>query len=71
MGGDPKLRSLFAVPVIQFNNVEFGGPLPDDLGKRISFANVRYQVILITYIRFKSRLSFNHMRPGCLRSVQY
>ena len=40
-----KLRSLFAVPVLQFNNVVYGvQPLPDDLGKRISLAKVGYKV---------------------------
>jgi hypothetical protein len=42
--GFTKLRSLFAVPVLLFNNAQYGGPLPNDLGKSISLAKVSYRV---------------------------
>jgi len=38
------LRALFAVPVLEFNNVVFGEPYPDDLGNSISLAKVSYRV---------------------------
>jgi hypothetical protein len=43
--GLAKLRSLFAVPVLEFNNVVYDvSPLPTDLGKAIGIANVSYRV---------------------------
>ena len=42
--GLSKLRSMFAVPIIEFNNVIYGGSLPDALGKSISLATTSYQV---------------------------
>jgi hypothetical protein len=43
--GITKLRQLFAVPILDFNNVVFvGGPIPDDLGKTITLATVSYRV---------------------------
>ena len=44
--GLSKLRSLFTAPLLVFNNVNYqnGGPIPDDLGKNISLANVSYRV---------------------------
>jgi hypothetical protein len=42
--GLAKLRSLFAVPVLEFNNVAYGGPQPVDLGKSISVAKTSYRV---------------------------
>ena len=38
------LRSLLAVPVLQCNNLALGGPIPDDLGRSISIANINYRV---------------------------
>ena len=46
--GMSKLRSLFTVPVLEFNNAVFGDPYPDDLGKSISLATVTYRVRLIS-----------------------
>ena len=42
--GLSKLRSLFAVPILAFNNIVYGGPLPDDLGKSITLAKASYRV---------------------------
>lgn len=43
--GLSKLRSLFAAQMLVFNNVNYGqGPIPDDLGKTISLAEVSYRV---------------------------
>jgi len=44
--GLAKLRSLFAVPVLEFNNVQYStvGPIPNDLGKSISLAIESYRV---------------------------
>jgi hypothetical protein len=42
--GLSKLRSLFAVPIIEFNNVVYGGPVPDDLGKSFGLARISYRV---------------------------
>jgi len=39
------LRQMFAVPFLVFNNLVYGGPLPDDLGKSITIAEVSYRVI--------------------------
>ena|SRR5579859_587494 len=50
IGGDIgpalQLKALFAVPVLIFNDVVYQGPLPDDLGKSISLANIGYRVLL-------------------------
>jgi hypothetical protein len=45
--GLAKLRSLFAVPVLTFNNVVYStvGPIPADLGENISLAKESYRVI--------------------------
>lgn len=42
-----KLRSLFAIPVLQFNNVVFGDPYADDLEKSVSLTNATVQVIFL------------------------
>lgn len=42
--GLAKLRSLFAEPIIEFNNLVYGGPLPNDLGKSVSLATISYRV---------------------------
>jgi hypothetical protein len=43
--GLTKLRSLFAVPVLRFNNAQYGGPLPNDLSNStVSLAKVSYRV---------------------------
>lgn len=44
-GGVSILRSMLAVPVLQFNNLVLGGPVPDDLGKSISIATISYRVM--------------------------
>lgn len=41
-----ELKALYAVPLLLFNNVVYQGPLPDDMGKSISLANVSYRVVL-------------------------
>jgi hypothetical protein len=46
--GITKLRQLFAVPILDFNNLVFvGGPIPDDLGKTITLANVSYRIRVV------------------------
>jgi len=42
--GLSSLRALFAVPILEFNNVVFGGPYSDDLGSSISLAKISYRV---------------------------
>lgn len=42
--GLTKLKLLFAILVLRFNNTQYGGPLPNDLSKSISLAKVSYRV---------------------------
>lgn len=65
-----KVRSLFAVPILEFNNVVYGGPLPDDLGKSISLATVSYRVFKLVSDLMR-RLLFGDIPLGYLRSVGF
>lgn len=64
--GMSKLRSLFAVPVLEFNNAVFGDPYPDDLGKSISLANVSYRVFALG-VKLTTRSQSNHILSGSLQ----
>lgn len=45
-----RLRGLFTVPIIHFNNMAIGGPTyPNDLGTSVSLADIRYRVGLPTF----------------------